>query len=144
MFADALQHSFSFATATRTEFWPCCKKGQRATQDNHFTNLVDIAFLLEIQPQIFLSSEEENLVFLTYMGMTAILFNSVEPFEQIDNTISTEDPMWKLVKLVKQFQRRRLNITRFYKHIAMGKGRSPLGDYTLIVIKNIYYLNHTS
>ena len=26
------------------------------------------------------------------MGMTAILFNGAEPFEQILNTLSTEDP----------------------------------------------------
>ena len=46
---------------------------------------------------------------------TAILFNYAEPFEQIDDTPSTEGPMGKWWKLVKLFQRRiRLNITRFY------------------------------
>ena len=32
------------------------------------------------------------------MDMTAILFNSVELFEQIGNTLSTESSMWNLVK----------------------------------------------
>ena len=32
------------------------------------------------------------------MGMVAILFNSAEPFEKVDNTLSTESPMWNLVK----------------------------------------------
>ena len=32
------------------------------------------------------------------MGMAAILFNDQEPFEQIDNTLSTEGPMWSLLK----------------------------------------------
>ena len=32
------------------------------------------------------------------MGMAAILFNNGEPFEQTDNTPSTEDLMWNLVK----------------------------------------------
>ena len=32
------------------------------------------------------------------MGIAAILFNSAEPFEQIDNTPLTEGPMWNLVK----------------------------------------------
>ena len=33
------------------------------------------------------------------MGMAAILFNGVEPFEQIGNTLSTEGPMWNMVKI---------------------------------------------
>ena len=34
-----------------------------------------------------------------YMGMAAILINDAEPFEQIVNTLSTESPMWNLVKI---------------------------------------------
>ena len=37
------------------------------------------------------------------MGMAAILFNSVIPFEQIVSTTSTEGPMRNLVKIGKQF-----------------------------------------
>ena len=33
------------------------------------------------------------------MGIAAILFNSAVPFGQTDNTPSTEDPMWNLVKI---------------------------------------------
>ena len=38
-------------------------------------------------------------MFLPYIGMVAILFNDVEPFEQIDNTPSTENPMQNLGKI---------------------------------------------
>ena len=34
------------------------------------------------------------------MGMAAILFNGGEPFEQIVDILSTEGPMWNLVKAV--------------------------------------------
>ena len=34
------------------------------------------------------------------MGMSAILFNSAEPFDQIANILSTEGPMQNLVKTV--------------------------------------------
>ena len=33
------------------------------------------------------------MCFLPYMGMVDILFNDAEPFEQIDNTPSTQSPM---------------------------------------------------
>ena len=46
------------------------------------------------------------------MDMVDILFDDAELFEQIDNTPSTESPVWKFVKL---FQRRRcLKITIFF------------------------------
>ena len=48
----------------------------------------------KIQPQSFLDSEEEVVLsVLPYMGMAAILFKGAEPFEQTDNTPSTEGPM---------------------------------------------------
>ena len=34
------------------------------------------------------------------MGMTAIFFNGAEPFDLIVNTLSTEGPMWNLMKIV--------------------------------------------
>ena len=37
--------------------------------------------------------------FLPYMGIAAILFNGVEPFEQIINTLLTEGSIWNLVKI---------------------------------------------
>ena len=55
----------------------------------------------KIQPQRFLASGEEDIkMFLPYMGNAVILFNVAEPFEQIVNTLLTEDPMWNLVKSV--------------------------------------------
>ena len=33
------------------------------------------------------------------MYMAAILFNGAEPFEQIGNTLSTDGPVWNLVKI---------------------------------------------
>ena len=33
------------------------------------------------------------------MGMTPILFNGAEPFEQIVNTLSTQSPIGNLVKI---------------------------------------------
>ena len=55
------------------------------------------------------------------MGMTDILFNGTELFEQIVNIPSTEDPMRNVVKLVRLFQGSRLKIIRFYT--CRGKGR---------------------
>ena len=57
------------------------------------------------------------------MGMVAILFSGVEPFEQIVSIPSTENSMWNLVKIeVNDFQRRRclkIFYTRIYPN---GKG----------------------
>ena len=47
----------------------------------------------KIQPQSFLGTGEEFYVFLPYMGMSAILFNSAEPFDQIVNIPLTEGHM---------------------------------------------------
>ena len=41
------------------------------------------------------------------MGMVAILFNFVEPFEQIGNTLLTEGPLWNLVKIAKAVSEKR-------------------------------------
>ena len=57
----------------------------------------------KIQLQSFLGSGVEDFlkkkVTYMYMGMAAILFNGAEPFEQIDNTLSTEGPMWNLIAI---------------------------------------------
>ena len=50
----------------------------------------------KIQFWHFLGSEDD---FLPYMGMTAILFDGAEPFEQIGNTLLTEGPVLNLVKI---------------------------------------------
>ena len=33
------------------------------------------------------------------MDMSAILLNGTEPFEQIGNTLSTEDPIWNMLTI---------------------------------------------
>ena len=47
----------------------------------------------KIQPQSFLGFEEDLKCFLPYIGLVAILFNGVEPIEQIDNIPSTKGPL---------------------------------------------------
>ena len=51
---------------------------------------------------------EDFQVFLLCMGMAAILFNGTEPFEQIVNTLSTEGPIWNLVKIAQAVARMKL------------------------------------
>ena len=60
------------------------------------------------------------------MGMPAILFNGVEPFEQIVSTLSTEGPVWNLVKIAQASNFREEDIknnTITYMYIAQVKGR---------------------
>ena len=76
----------------------CHKKVKSQPMTIIWTNLVDLEspmLCAMIQPQTFLGSGEEDF----YMSMAAILFNGVEPFKQIVNTLSTEGPMWNLVKI---------------------------------------------
>ena len=42
------------------------------------------------------------------MDMAAILFNCAEPFEQIGNTLSTEGPIWNLVKIAQAVLEKKL------------------------------------
>ena len=54
----------------------------------------------KIQSWSFLGSGEEDFrCFSLYMGIAAILLNDAKPFEQIDNPLLTEGPMWNLVKI---------------------------------------------
>ena len=49
------------------------------------------------------------------MDIADILFNSAEPFEQIDNTLSTEGPMCNLVKIAQLVsEKKTLKITQLY------------------------------
>ena len=49
------------------------------------------------------------------MDMAAIFFNDVEPFEQIGNTHSTENPMWNLVKIAWAVsEKKTFKIAQFY------------------------------
>ena len=93
----------SIATETRTQIWRICKKFKGHSSIIIWSNLVDFEspmLYTKVQPQSFLISWEDCLSVLPYMGNTAILFNGVEPFEQIVNILLTEGPMWNLVKIV--------------------------------------------
>ena len=60
------------------------------------------------------------------MGMATILFNGAEPVEQIGNTLSTEGPMWNLVKIAQAVLEKKTfkNYTILYMNIEpRGKGR---------------------
>ena len=61
------------------------------------------------------------------MGMAAILFNDAEPFEQIVNILSTEGPMWILVKIVQAVSEKKVKVfTILYVYIAKGQGQIAL------------------
>ena len=57
------------------------------------------------------------------MGMTAILFNGTEPFEQIVNTLSTDGPMWNLVKTAQAILEKKTfkNNTTLHMYMAQGQ-----------------------
>ena len=59
------------------------------------------------------------------MGMAAILFNGAEPLEQIVNILSTEDPMWNLVKTVQAVSEKKTfkDFTISYLYTAWGQGQ---------------------
>ena len=58
------------------------------------------------------------------MGIEAILFNGTEPFEQIGNSLSTEGPMWNLVKIAQAVSEMTFkNYTILYINIAKGQGQ---------------------
>ena len=54
------------------------------------------------------------------MGMAAILFNCVEPFEQIGNALLTEGCMWNLLKNAQAVSEKKIfkNYTILYMYIA--------------------------
>ena len=60
--------------------------------------------------------------------MASILFNGMEPFEQIDNTLSTEGPMRNLVKIAQVVSEKKMfkNYTILYMYIAQGQGQLTL------------------
>ena len=65
------------------------------------------------------------------MGMVAIWFKGMEPFEQIGNTLSTEGPMWNLVKISQVVSEKKTfkNYTILYVYIAHGQEQiTPRGQ----------------
>ena len=79
------------------------------------------------------------------MGMSAILFNNAEPFEQIDNKPSTEGPMGNLKKIDRDVSEKKTfkDYEILYIHITQGKGQITLGDKRLIVTERVCYFDHT-
>ena len=78
--------------------------------------------------------------------MAAILFNDAEQFEQIDNTPSTEGPIWFLVKIGQAVSEKKTfkDYEILYMYIAQGQGQIILGDKILIVTEGIFfYFDHT-
>ena len=64
------------------------------------------------------------------MGMAAILFNGAEPFVQIVNTLSTEGPMWNLVKIAQTVSEKKTykNYIILYMYLSSGaKADNPKG-----------------
>ena len=75
--------------------------------------------------------------FSLYMGIVAILFNGAEPFEQTDNTPSTECPMRNLVKISQGVSEKTF---KDYMYTALGQGQiTPRGQH-FNVTKKFYYI----
>ena len=62
-------------------------------------------------------------MFLPYIGMVDILFNDAGPFEQIDYTPSTENPMWNLMKVGPVVSKKKKKTLKDYNIQPRGKGR---------------------
>ena len=64
------------------------------------------------------------------MGMAVILYNGAESFEQIISTLSTEGPMWNLVKIACMVSEKTFkNYTILYMYIAQGQKQiTPRGQ----------------
>ena len=70
--------------------------------------------------------------------MAAILFSGAEPFEQIVNILTTEGPMWNLVKIVQAILEKKTlkDCTSLYMYIAKGQGQKTAA-------KQFYFFNHS-
>ena len=79
------------------------------------------------------------------MGMTAILFNDAEWFEQIDNMPSTEGPKCKLLKIGQAVSEEKTfkDYDILYMYIAQGQGQIIQEDKILIVTKRVCYFDRT-
>ena len=61
------------------------------------------------------------------MDMAAILFNGTELFKQNWNTLSTEGPMWNLVKIAQAVSEKKTfkNYTILYMYIQGARADNP-------------------
>ena len=76
------------------------------------------------------------------MGMVAILFNHAERFEHINNTPSTEGPMWYMVKIGQAVLEKK-TFKDLYMIIAQEQGQIIPGDKIMIVTERVCYFDHT-
>ena len=68
------------------------------------------------------------------MGMVANLFNGAEPFEQTDNTSSTEGSMWNLEKTGKAVSEKSFkDCVILYMYTAQGQRQITMGVNIFIV-----------
>ena len=76
------------------------------------------------------------LAFFPYMDMTTIFFNNAEPFEQIDNNLSTEGPMRNLVKNSQTVSEKKTfkDDTILYMYIAQEKGQIILRGLEIYIV----------
>ena len=76
------------------------------------------------------------------MDMAAKLSNCAEPLEQIVNILSTEGPIWNLVKTVEVVSEKTFkDFTILYMNIAQGQ--EQITPKILTVPKQFYYFYHT-
>ena len=79
------------------------------------------------------------------MSMAAILFNVAEPFEQIGKTLSTEGPVWNLVKNAQAVLEKKTfkYHTILYMYKAHGQGQIIPRDKSLIITTMLCYFNYS-
>ena len=78
------------------------------------------------------------------MGMTAILLNDAERFEQTDNMPLTEGPKSNLMEIGQAVSKKMFrDYEILYMYITQGQGRITQEDKILIVTKRVCYFDHT-
>ena len=93
----------------------------------------------KIQPQ---SWRRRLLSVLPYLSMAAILFNGAEPFEQIVNILSTEGPMWDLVKIVQAVSEKKTFKDFTILYLLKAQGQGQITPKILTVAEQFYFFNH--
>ena len=73
------------------------------------------------------------------MGMATLLFNGAEPFEQTVSILSTEGPMWNLVKIVQAVSEKTCK-EFMVLYIYMGQGQGQITPKMMTVTKTVLLL----
>ena len=79
------------------------------------------------------------------MGMTAILFNDAERFEQSVNMSSSEGLVCSLEKIGQAVSEKKTfkDYDILYMYIAQGQGQTTPGDKIVVVTKSVFYFDLT-